>query len=191
MKFMLLLLIVQVTMAAPEYKKATFAGGCFWCMEPPFDKNEGVVKTISGYSGGDKHNPSYYEVASGKTRHIEAIEVTYDPKKVSYGELLNIFWRQVNPTDAGGQFVDRGYQYSTAIFYKNEEEKDLALKSIQSLQSKFKKKIVTKLLPLKKFYPAEEHHQDYYKKNPIRYKFYRYNSGRDQYLKKVWKNEPR
>ena len=190
MKFLLVFLMVQLTMAAPQYKKATFAGGCFWCMEPPFDKKDGVVESISGYSGGEKINPSYREVASGQTRHIEAIEITYDPKKITYTELLNIFWRQINPTDSGGQFVDRGHQYSTAIFYRNETEKKQAIESAKQIQKYFKKKIVTKIIPFKKFYPAEGYHQDYYIKNPIRYKFYRYNSGRDQFLNKVWKNEP-
>lgn len=189
MKFLALILnlsILQSAVAA-EYQIATFAGGCFWCMEPPFDKAEGVVKTISGFSGGDKKNPTYEDVSSGRTRHIEAIQVTYDPKKISYKELLSIFWKQIDPTDPSGQFVDRGYQYSTAIFYGNEKEKQIAIQSQREFQKYFKKKIVTKLLPFKHFYPAQEYHQDYYQKNPLRYKFYRYNSGRDQYLKKIWK----
>jgi methionine-S-sulfoxide reductase len=187
MKFILVLLVAQFAMSAPLYKTAVFAGGCFWCMEPPFDKADGVTKTISGYSGGEKNNPNYHEVASGRTNHIEAIEVTYDASKITYEQLLDIFWRQVDPTDPGGQFVDRGHQYSTAIFYKTEAEKKIALKSMAKIQKNFKKKIVTKVRAYSKFFPAEDYHQDYYKKNPIRYKFYRYNSGRDQFLKKVWK----
>ncbi len=167
---------------------ATFAGGCFWCTESDFEKVEGVVEVISGYSGGDEENPTYKEVSSGRTGHVETVQVLYDPKKVSYKELLGVFWRHVDPTDPGGQFVDRGPQYRTVIFYHNEAQKRLAEESREELEKsgEFNSPIVTEIVMFSKFYMAEEYHQDYYKKSPIRYKFYRYNSGRDQFLKKVW-----
>lgn len=168
--------------------KATFAGGCFWCMEPPFEKLPGVSAVISGYTGGRKDKPSYEEVSSGSTGHVEAIEVHYDPSKITYPELLEVFWRNVDPTDAGGQFVDRGGQYSTGIFYHDEEQKRLAQESRDKLQKsgKFSKPIVTEIKPVGPFYKAEDYHQDYYKKNPLRYKFYHYNSGRGQFIDKTW-----
>lgn len=167
---------------------ATFAGGCFWCMEPPFDKLDGVVATVSGYTGGQKANPTYEEVSSGGTGHMEALQVTYDPMKVSYAQLLEIFWRNINPTDPGGQFVDRGEQYRSAIFYHDAEQKKLAEASQAQLvaSGRFRQPVVTRILPAVPFYPAEEYHQNYYRKNPIRYKYYRYNSGRDQFLETVW-----
>ena len=170
-------------------KRAYFAGGCFWCMEPPFEKKAGVLKVDSGYSGGDKIGPKYKEVASGATKHIEAVVVEYDSSKISYDTLLDIFWRQINPTQTNGQFVDKGPQYRSAIFYQNETEKKKALESLARLKKLNKyggKKIVTEFLSFKSFYRAEEYHQDYYKKNPIRYKFYRNGSGRDKYLKSIW-----
>ncbi|HSA79131.1 MAG TPA: peptide-methionine (S)-S-oxide reductase MsrA [Nitrospirota bacterium] len=172
-------------------EKAIFAGGCFWCMVPPFEKLDGVREVISGYTGGHKVNPTYEEVSSGTTGHVEAVEVTYDTTKVTYEKLLDVFWRQINPTDAGGQFVDRGSSYKSAIFYNNEEQKKLAEKSKKELErsGRFDKPIVTEIRPAGPFYRAEEYHQDYWKKNPIRYKFYRYNSGRDQYLGKIWGKE--
>jgi len=172
-------------------EKATFAGGCFWCMEPPFEKLQGVNEVISGYTGGQKKSPTYKEVSAGGTGHVEAIEVMFDPSKITYEELLNIFWRQIDPTDPNGQFVDRGSQYRSVIFYHSEEQKKRAEKSKYDLQKsgRFNKPIVTEILPAGEFYIAEEYHQDYNKKNPIRYKFYRYNSGRDQYLEKVWGKE--
>jgi peptide methionine sulfoxide reductase msrA/msrB len=172
-------------------EKATFAGGCFWCMEPPFEKLEGVKEVISGYTGGKKLNPTYEEVSSGSTGHLESIEVTYDPYIVSYEKLLDVFWRNIDPTDAGGQFVDRGGQYRSAIFYHNEDQKKAAEASKQRLAKAgvFSKPIVTEIIPSATFYKAEEYHQDYYKKNPIRYKFYRFNSGRDQFLEKTWKGK--
>ena len=171
--------------------KATFAGGCFWCMEPPFDKLDGVVSTISGYSGGHKENPTYQEVTTGTTGHTEVLQVTYDPVKVSYEELLDVFWRNINPVDDGGQFVDRGSQYRPAIFYHDEEQKRLAEQSRDALDAsgRFNAPITTEIVPLEKFYPAEDYHQEYYQKSPVRYKFYRYNSGRDQFLNKVWGDE--
>jgi peptide methionine sulfoxide reductase msrA/msrB len=174
-----------------EVDTATFAGGCFWCMEPPFEKLDGVVEVISGYSGGHKENPTYKEVSSGTTGHLESIQITYDPKKVSYEQLLEVFWRQVNPTDSGGQFVDRGEQYATAIFYHNEEQKRIAEQSLKKLNasSRYTEPVITPIKQFEKFYPAEEYHQDYHSKNPLRYKFYRSGSGRDKYLDQAWGEE--
>ncbi len=170
---------------------ATFAGGCFWCTEADFEKLPGVVKVISGYTGGRKEDPTYQEVSSGKTGHVEAVQVFYDPSKLTYEELLDFFWRHIDPTDSGGQFVDRGSQYRSVIFYHDEEQKRSAEKSKEELNrsGNFNQPIVTEIIKLTKFYEAEEYHQDYYAKNPLRYKFYRYNSGRDQFLTKVWGRE--
>lgn len=170
---------------------ATFAGGCFWCVEAGFEKLDGVSEVISGYSGGIIKNPTYRQVASGATRHIEAVQVFYDEDIISYQALLHSFWRQVNPTDDGGQFVDRGHQYKPAIFFHDEQQKLLAQQSSQNLAStgRFNDSLKTDITAYSTFYAAEDYHQDYYKKNPIRYKFYRYNSGRDQYLEKTWGNE--
>lgn len=174
------------------FEKATFAGGCFWCMEPPFEKIEGVKEVISGYTGGYKPNPTYEEVSAGGTGHLEAIQVFYDPAKVNYAELLRVFWKQIDPTDGGGQFVDRGRQYRTAIFYHNDEQKRLAEHSRDEIRNsgRFDKPIVTEILPASEFYRAEDYHQDYHRKNPLRYKFYRLNSGRDPFLNTMW-NEKR
>lgn len=171
-----------------KLQKATFAGGCFWCMEGPFEALKGVSSVISGYCGGHKETPTYEEVSSGTTGHAEAIQVTFAPSQVTYKTLLETFWRQIDPTDAEGQFVDRGTQYRSAIFYHNEEQKREALESKKILEDsgRFERPIVTEIAPLGRFYPAEEYHQDYHDKNPIRYKFYRLNSGRDQFLKKTW-----
>lgn len=173
---------------AAGLETALFAGGCFWCMEPPFEKLKGVREVVSGYTGGSTVNPTYEEVSAGRTGHREAVRVTYDPAVVSYEQLLQVFWRQIDPTDAEGQFVDRGGQYASAIFYYTPRQKAAAEKSKQALQwsGRFTKPLVTDLLPAGAFYRAEEYHQDYYKKNPLRYKFYRFNSGRDQFLDKVW-----
>ena len=170
---------------------ATFAGGCFWCMEPPFEKLNGVFKVIPGYTGGKKENPTYGEVSSGVTGHLESIQVFYDPEIVSYYELLDVFWKQIDPTDNNGQFVDKGEQYKSAIFYHNEGQRKLAEKSKKELENsrRFDKPIVTEIIKFTEFYPAEEYHQDYQKKNPIKYKFFRYNSGRDKYLKNKWGEE--
>ena len=169
-------------------KKATFAGGCFWCMEAPLEKLQGVKEVVSGYSGGQKENPTYQEVSSGKTGHAESVQILYDPEEVSYEKLLEIFWENVDPTDAEGQFVDRGQQYRSAVFYHDEEQKRLAEISKENLarSGRFDKPIVTEILPFQDFYPAEEYHQDYYKKSALPYKIYRSNSGRDQFLKRVW-----
>lgn len=169
-------------------KTAYFAGGCFWCTESDFEKVHGVVEAISGYTGGHVKNPSYKQVSSGKTGHVESVEVIYDPSKITYTDLLNVFWRHVNPTDSGGQFVDRGSQYRSVIFYTNDMERKQAEESKRKLSAsgKFSEPVVTDILPVTTFYPAEEYHQNYYKKNPIRYHYYRSRSGRDQFLKKTW-----
>jgi peptide methionine sulfoxide reductase msrA/msrB len=174
-----------------DLKTATFAGGCFWCVESDFEKVAGVVEAVSGYTGGDEPNPTYKQVAAGRTGHTEAIQVHYDPDKITYKELLDVFWRHMDPTDAGGQFVDRGSQYRSAIFYHDEEQKRLAEESKAELDKsgRFSKPVVTEIVPLTEFYKAEDYHQDYYKKSPRRYKFYRYGSGRDQFLNKVWASE--
>jgi peptide methionine sulfoxide reductase msrA/msrB len=171
-----------------DLEKATFAGGCFWCMEAAFEELEGVVDVVSGYSGGEKENPSYKEISSGTTGHKEVIQVTYDPKKVSYEELLNLFWRQIDPTDAGGQFADRGSQYLTAIFYHNDTQKKLAEKSKAELEKmeKFDQPIVTEIIHFKNFYLAEEYHQDYSTKRNAAYKVYEKGSGRLDYKKEMW-----
>jgi peptide methionine sulfoxide reductase msrA/msrB len=168
--------------------EATFAGGCFWCTESDFEKFDGVVEAISGYAGGQTQNPSYQEVSAGGTGHTEAVRVLYDPEKITYTELLDILWQHMDPTDPDGQFVDRGSQYRPAIFYHDEEQKRLAEESKRKLESsgRFNKPIATEIVPISEFYEAEDYHQDYYKKNPLRYKFYRFNSGRDQFLKKTW-----
>lgn len=167
---------------------ATFAGGCFWCTESAFEHYEGVYKVISGYAGGTVENPTYSQVSSGTTGHLESVQVYFDPEKITYDDLLEIFWRQIDPTDAGGSFVDRGEQYTSAIFYANEEQKEMAEASLKRLEEKgfYEKPIATKILPLEKFYEAEEYHQDYYKKNPVRYKLYRGASGRDAYINDQW-----
>ncbi len=170
------------------YEKATFAGGCFWCMEKPFDELEGVISTTSGYTGGEMKDPAYEDVSSGSTGHTEAVEILYDPVKVSYEKLLDVFWHNIDPTDPAGQFVDRGRQYRSGIFYHNEKQKSEAEKSRDSLgkSGKFTNPVITEIVPAGIFYHAEEYHQDYYIKNPVRYKFYRGRSGRDDFLKKVW-----
>ena len=167
---------------------ATFAGGCFWCMEPPFDKLDGVISTTSGYTGGQTKNPSYEEVSSGVTGHAESVQVVFDPAKISYAQLLDVFWHNIDPLTPDGQFCDHGRQYRTAIFYHSEEQKRLAEASKQALEQsgRFTQPIVTEIVPAGEFYKAEEYHQDYYLKNPIRYKFYRYNCGRDQRLEQLW-----
>ncbi len=178
----------EMTKESENLKKATFAGGCFWCTEADFEKLPGVVKVVSGYTGGQKENPTYAEVSSGKTGHVEAVQVYYDPSKISYEELLDTLWKHIDPSDGGGQFVDRGPQYRSAIFYHDEEQKRLAEKSKEALgkSGKFNKPIVTEILQFTKFYEAEEYHQDYYKNHSLRYSFYRHGSGRDQFLEKVW-----
>lgn len=173
-----------------KMEKATFAGGCFWCMESPFEELNGVTEVIAGYTGGHKENPTYEEVTSGKTGHLEAVQITFDPSIITYSELLEVFWRQINPTDIRGQFADRGEQYKTAVFYHNDEQKRLTEESKEKLQTsgKFQVDIVTEIIPASKFYVAEDYHQDYYQKSPIRYKLYRAGSGREAYLKSTWED---
>lgn len=169
-------------------RTAIFAGGCFWCMEPPFEKLPGVVDAESGYTNGTVPNPTYEQVCRGNTGHLEAIRVKYDHRLVSYNDLLEVFWRSMDPTDRGGQFADRGESYTSAIFFSSEEERDMAEASKQALaeSGRFDKPIVTPVLPTMKFYSAEDYHQDYYLKNPIRYKMYRSGSGRDAFLTSTW-----
>jgi methionine-S-sulfoxide reductase len=179
----------------PDYsdrlEKATFAGGCFWCMEPPFDKLNGVISTTSGYAGGNEIMPTYEQVSSGRTGHFEAIEIVYDPEKVSYDKLLDVFWKNIDPTQENGQFADIGKQYRTAIFFHDDNQQKLAIASKEQLDKSgiFKKPVATEILPAGKFYPAEDYHQDYYLKNPVRYKYYRFGSGRDHFLNKIWNNK--
>jgi peptide-methionine (S)-S-oxide reductase len=167
---------------------ATFAGGCFWCMEAPFDAIPGVVSTTSGYSGGKVKDPTYEQVSSGGTGHLESMQVAYDPSRVTYEQLLEVFWHNVDPLDGGGQFCDRGSQYRTAIFYENEEQKRAAVESKRRLQASgvLKGDVVTPIVPLEAFYPAEDYHQDFYRKNPARYKMYRFGCGRDRRLEALW-----
>jgi len=170
---------------------ATFAGGCFWCVEADIEKVPGVVKVVLGYTGGQKENPTYEEVSSGTIGHVEAVQVSYDPSRITFEELLQVFWRHIDPTDAGGQFVDRGPQYRSIIFYHDEEQRRLAEESKEALSrsGKFTKPIATEIMKFIRFYEAEDYHQDYYKKNPLRYTYYRHGSGRDQFLQKAWGKE--
>jgi peptide-methionine (S)-S-oxide reductase len=174
---------------APEkLAHATFAGGCFWCMEAPFDKVPGVVSTTSGYAGGKVKNPTYEQVSSGTTGHAESLQVAYDPTKVSYEQLLDVYWHNVDPTDGGGQFCDRGNQYRTAIFYATPEQKAAAEASKQALDAsgELPRRVVTQIVPLEAFYAAEDYHQDFYRKNPVRYGMYRSGCGRDRRLTELW-----
>lgn len=188
-------LAIFAGVAAPEatgqdLKKATFAGGCFWCMEKPFEELAGVRSVISGYTGGITANPNYDNYGAGG--HLEVVEITFDPTVISYQQLLEVYWRQIDPTDGGGQFVDRGKAYSSAIFYHDEEQRRQAEESRLALEKSgvFSKPLVTAIMPAQTFYPAEDYHQDYYKHNPIRYKLYRQNSGRDRFLDRVWADKP-
>lgn len=178
-------------MMETKFKKAILAGGCFWCMEQPLADTEGVISVLPGYTGGHVENPTYEQVCTGTTGHFEAVEVTYDPEKVTYGEILEVFWRQIDPTDDGGQFADRGSQYRPAIFYGNEEEKAVAEESRNEIQRvfNFEKPVTTLILPAERFYVAEDYHQKYYEKNPGRYKLYKKSSGRQDFIEKVWKQE--
>jgi len=174
--------------AVKKYEKAIFAGGCFWCMEHPFDKLPGVISTTVGYTGGTKKDPTYEEVSAGGTGHAESVEVVFDPSVIRYKTLLDVYWHNIDPTTPNRQFVDVGSQYRTAIFYLNEGQRRDAEESKAQLAAsgRYGKPIVTEIVPASIFYKAEAYHQDYYKKNPIRYRFYRYNSGRDRYLEKIW-----
>jgi peptide-methionine (S)-S-oxide reductase len=172
--------------SSPQTAKAIFAGGCFWSVERFFDKVDGVVATVSGFTGGSKKNPTYEQVVTGRTGHVESVQVTYDPKKVSYEKLLDAFWHNIDPLTPNGQFCDFGEQYRTAIFYNDETQKRLAEKSKAALQGRFKQPIATQILSASEFYPAEDYHQDFHVKNPIRYEAYRIACGRDQQLAKIW-----
>jgi peptide methionine sulfoxide reductase msrA/msrB len=178
----------EMNTSQENQQKATFAGGCFWCSEADFEKTDGVIEVISGYTGGNSEHPSYEEVSSGRSEHLEAVQVIFDPARITYKELLGVFWRHVDPTDPGGQFVDRGAQYRTAIFYHDEEQRRLAEASKQELErsGRFKKPVVTEIRPLSRFYAAEAYHQDYYKKNSLRYSLYRQGSGRDPFIQQAW-----
>jgi peptide-methionine (S)-S-oxide reductase len=171
---------------SPSVAKATFAGGCFWCMEPPFDAIDGVISTTSGYTGGRTQNPTYEEVSSGSTGHAESVEVMYDPRKVSFQKLLDVYWHNVDPTTLNRQFCDTGTQYRTAIFYHDEEQRSLAEASKAAVEKAKGFKVVTQIVPAGPFYAAEDYHQDYYLKNPIRYRYYRNGCGRDERLREVW-----
>ncbi len=188
---LLIMFFADSAFGQPVIEKATFAGGCFWCMEAAFEKVEGVLEAVSGYTGGETVYPTYEEVSTGRTGHYEAVEVVFDSTIISYAELLNVFWRNIDPTDPAGQFADRGSQYQTAIFYHNEEQKIIAQQSKEKLQNsgKFDQEIVTKILPASEFYPAEEYHQDYYQKNPGLYEWYHTGSGRADYIKIQWSGE--
>jgi peptide-methionine (S)-S-oxide reductase len=188
-----LLLGVALTAAAagPEAGNkatatATFAGGCFWCMVHPFDQLPGVISATSGYTGGHKKDPTYEEVSAGGTGHRESVQIVYDPKKIGYGKLLDVYWHNIDPLDANGQFCDRGEQYQSVIFYHGEEQKRLAEESKAAIEKQLKHPVATTIRPASTFYAAEDYHQDYYKKNPLRYKFYRYSCGRDQRLEELW-----
>ena len=184
--------VQPLEMKSQNSRVAVFAGGCFWCTESDFEKVDGVLGAVSGYTGGHVENPTYRQVSGGSTGHVEAVKVIYDPGRVDYEHLLEIFWRSVNPTDGGGQFVDRGSQYSSGIFYVDQQQKAQAAASKKQLAASgiFDQPIVTPILPLEMFYEAEAYHQDYHKKNPIRYKWYRSGSGRDDFLKKAWAGRP-
>jgi peptide-methionine (S)-S-oxide reductase len=178
----------QPTVASGSLAKAYFAGGCFWCMEEAFEKVNGVLEAVSGYMGGTVKNPSYEEVSAGKTGHAESVEVRYDPAKVTYAQLLEAFWRNIDPVTPDAQFCDHGNQYRAAIFYQSEEEKGAAEESRRSIEQskRFSTPIVTQVTAASEFYPAEEYHQDFYKKNPVRYKFYKFTCGREQRLETLW-----
>ena len=183
-----ILIANTIVMAAGNLEKATFAGGCFWCMEHPFDEIPGVVSVTPGYTGGQKKNPTYEEVSAGGTGHAESVQVVFDPARVTYEKLLNVFWHNIDPTAKDRQFCDSGHQYRSAIFYHNVEQQRLALQSKALLEKNktFKEPVVTGIEQATEFYPAEDYHQHYYKKNPIRYKYYRFRCGRDQRLEELW-----
>ena len=184
----MMILATSTVIAAATFDRATFAGGCFWCMEHPFDQLPGVISVTAGYTGGEKKDPTYKEVSAGETGHAESIQIVYDPTKISYGRLLEVFWHNIDPTTRDRQFCDSGHQYRSAIFYHNEEQRQSALESKEQLEKTkpFKEPIVTEIVQATEFYPAEDYHQHYYKKNPVRYKFYRTTCGRDRRLRELW-----
>lgn len=169
--------------------EATFAGGCFWCMEPPYDNQPGVSATISGYIGGELDNPTYEDISRGGTGHAEVVQIEYDSEQISYEQLLEIFWRNIDPFAVDRQFCDVGDQYRSAIFYHDESQRELAEASKAEMEERFDREIATQIVPATTFWPAEEYHQDYYQKNPVRYKFYRFSCGRDDRLEEVWGEE--
>jgi len=182
------LLSVNLFAANNKTETAIFAGGCFWCMEPPFDKLDGVLSTTSGYTAGHKTEPSYGEVSAGKTGHTEAVQIIFEPDKISYAELLKVYWKNIDPVAVNRQFCDSGSQYRSGIYFLNDAQEIAARQSLQRLKmdKPFAETIATEILPASTFYPAEEYHQDYYLKNPLRYKYYRYRCGRDQRLEGIW-----
>ena len=182
------LLLISCSYVYAETRTATFAGGCFWCMEPPFDKLDGVISTTSGYIGGHQKNPTYKQVSAGSTGHTEAVQIEYDSNKISYDELLKVFWRNIDPTTPDQQFCDRGSQYRSGIFYHDARQKLLAEASLQNIieNKSFDQPVVTEITAATTFYPAEDYHQDYYLKNPLRYKYYRFACGRDSRLEALW-----
>ena len=187
----LLVLSIVITLAngafaQPKLAKATFAGGCFWCMEQPFEKLSGVVSVTSGYSGGEKKNPTYEEVSSGVTGHAESVQVLYDPSKITYSKLIEVYWHNVDPFVKNRQFCDTGNQYRTVIFYQDDAQKKIALDSKANIEKMGKGEVYTQIVPFKEFYPAEEYHQDYYKKNPMQYSMYRTGCRRDARLEELW-----
>ena len=185
----LLLFFILIPQAHAGEAKAWFAGGCFWCMESDYEKREGVIDVISGFTGGTLQNPTYRGNHEG---HFEAVEVTYDPDKVSYSELVDLFWTNVDPFDDRGQFCDKGFEYRTALFPGNDEERAIAEASLKGVQERFpEQKVATEIRDANRFWPVEEYHQDYYKKNPVRYKYYRWNCGRDQRLEEIWGEDAR
>jgi len=181
-------LLLSTLVVGQQTATATFAGGCFWCMEPPYDKLEGVISTTSGYTGGHVATPTYEQVSAGGTGHTEAVQIVYDPSKVGYEKLLEVFWKNIDPLDAGGQFCDRGSQYRSAVFFHNDEQKRLATASKAELEANagLAALIVTEVVEASDFYPAENYHQDYYQEHSIQYRFYRWNCGRDARLEEVW-----
>lgn len=181
--------ITSTLLQAETPAEAVFAGGCFWCMEPPYDLQPGVTATISGYAGGELENPTYDDVSSGNTDHIEVVKVEYDADQISYEQLLDIYWRNIDPFAVGRQFCDVGDQYRSAIFYQNDEQRELAEASKEAMEERFDETITTEIRPAKTFWAAEEYHQNYYEKNPVRYKFYRFSCGRDGRLEEVWGDE--
>jgi peptide-methionine (S)-S-oxide reductase len=185
----LALLMIAATAPAATLEHATFAGGCFWCMQPPFEKLPGVVSVTAGYTGGPKQHPTYEEVSAGGTGHRESVDIVYDPSKISYERLLEVFWSNVDPTDNEGQFCDKGSQYRSAIFFHDAAQRAAAEASKARVIARLHR-VYTDILPASTFWPAEEYHQDYYKKNPVRYHFYRFNCGRDQQLEHIWGKAP-
>lgn len=181
--------LVEGGAMAGQIKDAVFAGGCFWCLEAPFDALDGVIETTPGYTGGATSNPTYEDVSSGQSGHVEAVRIVYDESRISFEKLLSVFWRNIDPTDSGGQFCDRGPQYRSAIFVADETENLAARQSKHELETAKGMVVVTEIRPRSDFYPAEEYHQDYYRKNPIRYRFYRQGCGRDIRLRQVWGDE--